>query len=372
MRSLELGGETADLGAEFVGPAHRRIRTVASRASIPLEPARVAGAPVIWTAGGVQRTARFPRLRPTELAGVARAAIAARRLARGIDPDAPWLSESAAELDSRSVAEWLSNIGVAGRALTFARALLEGFATVPVERLSLLHLLWWTRRGGLLGAARWRVGGGAQRLAGALAASLREPILLDTDVEAIEQSRSEVSIHARGREHRARRAIVAVPLPALTRIRFEPQLPELARAASMMPFGQATSLLTVTSERRRCGAPSAALGGGELGLAWRRGQAIKTLALRGREGEAEASLVREFGVPEGDRVERSVEWSQDPLVGHTSPRRPAGSPATAGVFGSHTNRVHFAAAERSSWPDSMEGALESGERTPTEVLMRLD
>jgi monoamine oxidase len=31
-------------------------------------------------------------------------------------------------------------------------------------------------------------------------------------------------------------------------------------------------------------------------------------------------------------------------------------------------RVHFAGAERSSWPNNMEGALESGERAADEVI----
>jgi monoamine oxidase len=30
--------------------------------------------------------------------------------------------------------------------------------------------------------------------------------------------------------------------------------------------------------------------------------------------------------------------------------------------------VHFAPAERSSWPDSMEGALESGQRAAEDIL----
>jgi monoamine oxidase len=31
-------------------------------------------------------------------------------------------------------------------------------------------------------------------------------------------------------------------------------------------------------------------------------------------------------------------------------------------------RLHFAGAERSSWPNNMEGALESGERAAREVI----
>lgn len=369
VRTRVVDGEIVDLGAEFVGRSHRRVRELAERVGIQLEPARFGRQRVIWTVGGNRRTGRVPRLSPRELASLARAAAEVRRLARGLDPDRPWRSPSSGELDSRSVGEWLSGAGICGRASVFTRALIEGFATVPLESLSLLHLLWWIRRGGIAGATRWRVGGGAQRLADGLAEQLREPVLLRAPVRAVEQSKSGVSVHTEGREFRARRAIIAIPLPVLRHVHFEPALPARVQATSELGFGRSSSVVIVTRGLSRWDTPGAAVGDAPVGLAWRRGRTIKGLVPPGSMERAGASLARTFGVSEHRRVEHSVDWTADPQSGGTYLAPAPGELSTHGAaLGLEHGRIYFAGSERSSWPDSMEGALESGERAAADLL----
>ena len=70
-----------------------------------------------------------------------------------------------------------------------------------------------------------------------------------------------------------------------------------------------------------------------------------------------------------DYLSESVDWSADPLFGGTylAPR-PGELSAHGSGLGPGTPPVVFAASERSSWPDSMEGALESGTRAATRLL----
>ena len=308
------------------------------------------------------------------MARVARVWLQIRRLARGVDSSRPWASNSAADLDRHSVAAWLGSLGLSGRALTLIRSLLEGFATVPLERLSLLHLLWWARRGGLLGIARWRVSGGAQRLAEALAARLRDPIGLGIRVDAIEQSSSAVCVYAGGREFRAANVVVSVPLPSLVHIRFAPALADLHRGAvSHLRFGQASTIVVLSASRLDQGRVAAAIGEVEPGLAWRRGRVLKSLALTASARPSVSSLTELFGAPNRGMAAESVDWGADRSFGGTYLAPGPGELTTWGpALGLSASRLQFAAAERSGWPDSMEGALESGEAAACRLLTQRD
>lgn len=370
VRSRQIGGQTIDLGAEFVGRGHRRVRGLADSAGLSLEPAHLGpGRRIVWDGPAEPRITRVPPLSSRDLLSLARVGLAGWELARGLDPARPWASPAASKLDSRSVGAWLDSLGVGGKAVQLLRSLIEGFATAPLERLSLLHLLWWIRRGGIATATQWRIAGGSQRLAEALAGRLREPVLLQSCVRAIEATSGGVSVLTHETGFQTDAVVVAVPLPALRRIAFQPELPADYRAAAEgLSFGQAKSTVVVSSSDLPRATPVATLGGGGPGLSWRRGCAIKALLIHdGVQARAEdlAALYR----VSPDFLSESVDWSADPLFGGTYLAACPGELSALGSgLGLGSGPVVLAASERSSWPNSMEGALESGDRAALQVL----
>jgi monoamine oxidase len=74
-----------------------------------------------------------------------------------------------------------------------------------------------------------------------------------------------------------------------------------------------------------------------------------------------------FGIRDSAQGE-AVRWAQEPFIGGTYV---VFEPGQLVRHGPHLRRAHdrvyFAAAERSSWPDSMEGAVESASRAVERV-----
>lgn len=83
-------------------------------------------------------------------------------------------------------------------------------------------------------------------------------------------------------------------------------------------------------------------------------------------------LATTFGVGYDALRADGVDWSADPFARGSYA---AFAPGQLSRFGQHLRRswgqVHFAGAERSSLPDQLEGALESGERVAGEVVTAL-
>jgi monoamine oxidase len=88
------------------------------------------------------------------------------------------------------------------------------------------------------------VAGGNQRLPEAMANSLREPVLTNQRVEAIEKNGDahEVTTEA-GRKYRARFVVCSLPLPAIRGVKFSPALPEAFQLAiQQVPYARVTQL----------------------------------------------------------------------------------------------------------------------------------
>ena len=371
-RSRRLAGQVVDLGGEFVGPHHRRVRALARELDVPVRSSGLARARTQWLIDQGRRVGSLPPLSVTEALAAVRALRGLARRARSVPPDEPWRAPGAAELDSRSAREWLEERSGGGRAYRLIAALLEGLATVRLEQLSLLHVLWWIARpGGPIAAMRdvnaMRPSGGAQELSRRLAARLREPVRLSTPVRGVRQlDGGALLVEGRGgAQWRTRCAVVCVPLPAVEAIAFDPPLDDAQRALHReLRFGRATSVV-VAGEGPPRARHGLVVGGDELPLAWRAGHGAKGLFL-GEDGEEgtpalAGRLARAFGLSAPPAETEAVRWAQEPFVGGTYV---AFAPGQLVRHGPHLRRphgrVHFAGAERSSWPDSMEGALESG------------
>ena len=91
------------------------------------------------------------------------------------------------------------------------------------------HRLWQHLEAALLG---WRMPQGTAALYEAIAADVRGEIVLGAAVTAIAQDAGGVTVAtAAGDSHRARRAIVTVPVGVLPAITFTPPLPAAKRRA---------------------------------------------------------------------------------------------------------------------------------------------
>jgi monoamine oxidase len=279
---------------------------------------------------------------------------------------------------------------------------LEGVWAVDPADPSLLHVLFYIRSAGSLealldtegGAQQDRFVGGSQLLALRLAEQLGDRVVLDAPVRSIAHDDEGVTVHAPGRQVRARRAVVAIPPPLAGRIAYAPGLGEqrdgLTQRMAMgsvvkchvvyaEPFwrarglsGQATSstgpVKVVFDNSPPGGSPGVLLGffeGREARAAARMPQAERREAVLG-------VLRRLFGPqaasPEHyvDRAWASEEFSGGCYGGYLPPgtwtdygpalRRPAG-------------RLHWAGAETATiWNGYMDGAVRSGEAAAAAIV----
>lgn len=110
MRSVGEGAQTRELGAEFIGPGHVRVRRLVSGAGSRLVDSALYRGPFYWRLedGRKPRRGYLPPLSRSDWVALLRIGLAAARQARRLDPIAPWLSPEAAALDQLTAAEWLT------------------------------------------------------------------------------------------------------------------------------------------------------------------------------------------------------------------------------------------------------------------------
>jgi monoamine oxidase len=383
LESTAVAGAVANLGAEWIGRRHLRMRRLADELGLRLAPTRFLGGRVRWQPSDPAAGSRLPALGASAGIRLARAFWQAHRLAAPLSPSHPWEAEGAARLDRLSFGEWLREHGVAGDAYRLLDAFVGDLVSRPISDLSLLHVLWWVRRnGGSLRAFRsafeYRVEEGSQELARRLAARFADRIALGTRVEAIEQSSGAVLVGAAGGgELRARRAILALPTIRLPDLRFEPELdPANLRLASSLSIGPATKVVAALGGDGRS-LPRAAIGGRRLTACWRYGSQLVGFARpphdRAAGAELESDLAAAFGVERESFVETAVRrWTEEPTIGGCDVCFMPGQLSSLGpLLRRDHGLVHIAGPERSSWPNNMEGALESGEAAAARVLASL-
>jgi monoamine oxidase len=375
--SGEIAGEAVDFGAEHVGPRHHRVKALAKRLGLKLEASGELSGRTRWHLGGEDKTGYLPPLKASEMADVVRVFARMSRLASRLPVQEPWLSPQGASLDAVSLSDWLDRARLSARARELIEVIFVSSLTKPAERISMLHLLWLARRsGGVLAGFRDalgpRIDGGTQQLALGLANLLDSRVKLGRVVTGIEQDSSEVEIHtADGGRVSARRAIVCVPVPALTQLAFSPMLPdELEEARQTLSLGRA-SVLIVGNTKARSPRVHTSLGGEQFRYSSRRGSTAKSMIVEPPPEGVErlaAALAQVAEVPLEGMETRGVNWTEEKFTGGTYI---CFEPGQLTRFGPHLTRphgrVHFAAAERSTSSVFMEGAIESGTRAAAEV-----
>lgn len=385
-RSRQMDGAIADLGGQFVGRQHTRLRQLIDELDLTLVSTGVSSGDILWRINGTEQMIWPPGLTSGGVVAFVKAGWALHRLAKRIDPYEPWRSPRAASLDEQSLAAWLDDQELHGSARVALESALCGFATVSPQQLSLLHVLWWIRRaGGVLAAVRsgsdYRIMEGAQAICLRLAEKLHSPILRETPVASVRAEMNAVQVVCTdGTEIQAQRAIIAVPPPALQQLTFTPSLNGAQRAlVDDLQFGQAAKIVAIPSATPD-GRHQAAVGGAPISIAWRTDEDCLVGITYGEHADAaEQALVTDladiFRLSSRDiEAHHVIDWTQERFTGSGS--YVAFAPGQLSRHGPHLNQPHgpirFAGAERSSWPNSMEGAVESGSRTANRVRAELD
>ena len=402
--SATLGdGVTADVGAQWVGDDHERVRRLAADLGVDLFPHHGAGRNLL-DVGGARRRYRgtIPRLGPRALWDVF---IARRRfdsLARMVGAESPWAAKRAAELDRKTLAEWIEEntrtevarelLGLAGRTL---------WGTGP-EEISMLHALFYVASAGGFdklidtegGAQQDRLDGGAQRLALGLADSFGGRLRLGAPVRRIEQRDGGVWVGADGMEIEAERAIVALPPALAARIEFEPLLSEQRRELGrrMRPgrVSKCVALYETPFWREDGLSGEAVTDAGPVTLTFDSSPRDSSVGvLLGFVGGPEADEMAAMSAAErraavlncfahlyGPRAASPLdyaerEWAAEEWSGGgpTSNFSPGGWTELGPALREPVGRVHWAGTETATvWSGYMEGALQAGERAAAEAL----
>ena len=395
-----LNGRTIDVGGQWVGVGHERLRALAGSCNASLVPQYTAGSKLLELGGRMRRyDGLIPPASVTALVEMQSALWRLRALQRRVPPDAPWDAHGADALDRLSVdawqARWLRSRGA--RAL-FDIGVRAVFCGTP-RQLSMLGFLHYLRANrdfdALLsttdGAQAWTVDGGMHALAVRMGAALGDALQLDTPVRQIEQQADSVVVHTPRGALRASRVVVAMAPPAAGRIDYAVALPAREQLAQRMPMGSVIKVLVAYAKPfwRANGlsgefvgdaaafspvfdaSPADASHGALIGF-FDGPEAVHWSGdAQARRREVIATLVRAFGPEAAEPLDYAEkDWIADPWSRgcYTGLWTPGTLTEVGSALRAPCGRVHWAGTETATeWCGYIEGALASGDRVADEL-----
>jgi monoamine oxidase len=406
---LEVDGEVADLGGQFIGPGQDRVYALAAELGVTTFPTYTAGANLLETETGRLRRFRgmVPKLGPLTLLDVARAQSRLDRLARAVDTEAPWRGPNATVLDGQTLRSWIDRTARTRGGRRFLALACQAIWACEPSELSLLHALFYIKAAGSLsaltdfegGAQQDRLDGGAYGLANRIADQLGTALRLNTPVRRIEHDDSGVTVTIDdGTAWRARHVVVAAPPPLAARIAYHPPLPAARdNLLQRLPMGSVIKCVATYPEPfwRPAGLSGAVLSlrgpfaltadssprSGQRGvlIGFVNGAAARDLATRSpadRRNVLLDALARLFG-PRASTPMSFVErnWNEQPFVrGAYSAVFPPGAWTQLGsALRAPVGRIHWAGTETAArWYGYIDGAVHSGEAAADAVIRAID
>ena len=410
-RSLGAGAsDVANMGATFVGPTQHRIQALMSELKIGRFPTYATGKLLWYENGkGTPYTGTIPPSSDPaaviQLGTVTLPAIDS--MAKTVPLDAPYDAPNAAEWDGMTVETWAkANISSpTGQALLGLAV--EAVLSVEPRDISLLYFLSYVHASGGVtplianagagGAQDFRVSGGTQGIAIAIARHLGTRVILSRPVRQIDQGAGGVTVHSDRISVSGKRLIVAIPPHLAGRIAYSPGLPALRdQLTQRMPIGSLIKTIAVYDRpfwRARGlngqansdqgpvkvtfdaspanGRPGVLLGFVDGDDA----RVLSDLPAAERRRRALQSYVRYFGPPAGrPRTYFDQVWDREIYTGGC----PVGvmPPGVMTEYGrarrAPVGRIHWAGTETATvWTGYMDGAVQSGQRAAAEVLAEL-
>jgi monoamine oxidase len=306
-----------------------------------------------------------------------------------------WDSPIAADLGRRSASQWLDEVRADDELRTTVRGL-RGFFLADPEDLSLLALVdQFAASDQPAPQHMYRIEGGNDRLATALASPFGPRLRLNTEVVAVSHRGNGVRAALKhGRTvapFSCDYAVLALPATTLRRVPMTPALPAQQHdAIAALKYGRAMKTLLQFSRRfwripGRLRAFGSAL---PFGAVWdgneqQRGRAgiLSMLAGGSASDASQQTLAREGAQGLADALEwlgskraslvaaRHVVWEHDPLArGGYAYFDPAFDPALRAWLARPCGHLFFAGEHTSvKWQGYMNGAVESGRRAAAEI-----
>jgi monoamine oxidase len=305
-----------------------------------------------------------------------------------------WDSTITANLARRSVSDWLREIN-APEELRSTAIGMRGFFLADPEELSLLALVDQFASDDVAPGKMFRIDGGNDRLAVALAAPLGERLQLNTELVAVSHRGKGVRASLKNGRRTAQLQIdhllFALPASVLRRIPISPALPAPQHEAIVrLAYGNATKTLLQFSKRswQRAGKPRAFGSTLPFGALWdgneeQRGRAgIVSLLAGGAASEATREIITREHVqglvrtldwlgpkPEELVAWKQIVWESDPWArGGYAYFDPTFDPSLRAWLARASGALFFAGEHTSlSGQGYMNGAVESGRRAAAEI-----
>jgi monoamine oxidase len=380
----------AELGGELIESDHRAIRALCREFQLPLERILLRGFGLVVRLQG--RTRVYRRQTPLwrKFGAAFESHVNALKTAKR-----DLRSTTAASIARRTVMDVLQEANAGPSIKALAVALRNLYVAEPDELSALTATEELLAGGDPTHLAMYRIAGGNDGLVRALAENSRCRIDLDHIARAVRYDDHGVEVTIRGPRRQATVAadamVVAVPVPLLREIVFEPPLSEAQRLAfDTLSIGPATKALLRYSSPwwRKPGLPRAFGTNLSIGAVWegaeeQPGAAILTL-LAGANASGElrrllrsrdrTSVSRELSwLNRGSRelpLVQSFSWDRSPWArGAYEYFSPKFDPALQPLLGRAAGRVFFAGAHTSrDFPGYMNGAVGSGQRAAGEIL----
>ncbi len=251
-------GLRVDIGGAWVGHGQDRLRALASEFGAQLYPTYHAGDTLLVADGTTRRyKGSTPHVGVRAIASLALGMTRLDRMSKKISVDAPWTSKGAEGLDAISAAEWLDKKVRNKTANGFMKAFIGGFFCCGADEVSMLGVLFpLATNAGVQhtlavegGGQQDLIVGGTNAISGPMSSELGDALRLSTPVRRITQTPTGVVLEADDLSVEADHAIVTIPIPLLTKIAFDPPLPEARRAlATSLPTGCVVKSLAVYDE----------------------------------------------------------------------------------------------------------------------------
>jgi monoamine oxidase len=386
-------GQHGEGGGDFIDEGQHEIRTLSAEVGLKMVPILKGGFGYVRA----DQNGRATIVGRNVKSGWQRLADQLRPFSRPYQlAERRWDSPITADLARRPVSAWLDQVKADGD-LRATAAGLRGFFLADPEELSLIALIdQFADQEAPAPGTMYRVEGGNDRLASALAEPLGERLHLNTDVVAISHRGKVVRVSVKNNRALTQiscdYAILALPATLLRRIPITPALPAQQHEAIVrLKYGRATRTLLQFTKRfwRAAGRPRAFGSPLPFGAVWdgneeQRGRAgILSLLAGGGASDTTQAIVAKHGTRGlADALDwlgssdselltsRQIIWEQDPFArGGYAYFDPGFDPALRAWLSRPAGRLFFAGEHTSiKWQGYMNGAVESGRRAAAEVV----
>jgi monoamine oxidase len=403
--SRQVGKAVFDLGAQYIGATHERVRALARELSLRTAPTPFKGRKYVDLGSGPKSYGgAIPALPVLSLVNLQLVLSRLERLRKQVPAAVPWNAPRAAELDAHTAESWWSRFAFGSETRAMLRHVTRMSFGAEADEMSLLSLLHYlSSHGGLDYLTAFENGSqqdyfveGSQPISLRMAAELGERVVLNTRVRRIAQSGDGVVVTSDAGELRARFAVVAIPPPLAGRIDYEPGLPA-ARDHLTRGFPMGAAIKCIVLYERRfwteagfsgeiiCdrGAVGYSIDGTKLEgaqpalVGFIEGAAARAWSGRPLE-ERRRAVLQDFAHFFGPEAEKAVDyleqdWTAEPFTGGCSAgfSMPGALANSGPALREPVGRIHWAGSETATeFFGAMEGALESGERAARELLAR--